>query len=195
MAKSHRAVSESEFESVLEAITGEGFGVIRDKLIVQMLWDTGVRVSELTNLDITHINHESKSAVIDTRKTGLKRTIVWSDKTHKLLMQYMELRLTECKQTGCIALFLGWKQGRGWYSRLTPRTVERNMKKYVLNAKLVERITPHSFRHGWAHKRRDQNAPLAFIQRGLGHVSPVSTFVYEQYKDLEFEQNARKYLI
>jgi integrase len=64
----------------------------------------------------------------------------------------------------------------------------------TLKASLNEKITPHSFRHGWAHKRRDQNAPLAFIQRGLGHANPVSTFIYEQYQDSEFEINANKYL-
>jgi integrase/recombinase XerC len=153
-----------------------------------------VRVSELTNLDITQINQKCQSAIIDTRKTGNKRTIVWSDNTHHLLINYMSVRLSQCNQCSSAALFLGWKQGIGWYTRLTPRTVERNLKKYVRNAGLIERITPHSFRHGWAHKRRDQNAPLAFIQRGLGHVSPVSTFVYEQYKDIEFEASAKRYL-
>ncbi|MDQ3050823.1 MAG: tyrosine-type recombinase/integrase [Bacteroidota bacterium] len=194
VAKSHRAVSEQEFESVLSEIPKSGFASIRDQLIICMLWDTGVRVSELTDLDVSQINENRHNTIITTKKTGLKRTIMWSKMTHELLLKYMALRINECSQTTSHALFLGWKQGTGWYSRLTTRTVERIIKKYVGNAKILERITPHSFRHGWAHKRRDQNAPLAFIQRGLGHVSPVSTFVYEQYKDVEFEKCAKKYL-
>ena len=80
-------------------------------------------------------------------------------------------------------------------TRLTTRTVQRVIKLSVQKAGLKERITPHSFRHGWAHKRRDQNAPLAFIQKGLGHISPISTFIYEQYNDMDFLQNANKYLV
>ncbi len=68
------------------------------------------------------------------------------------------------------------------------------VKYYIDRAGIKEKITPHSFRHGWAHFRRDQNASLAFIQRGLGHVNPISTFVYEQYNDMEFENNANNYL-
>ena len=77
---------------------------------------------------------------------------------------------------------------------MTSRTVQRIIRYYVNRAGIKEKITPHSFRHGWAHKRRDQNAPLSFIQRGLGHLSPVSTFIYEKYNDVEFVTNANNYL-
>jgi integrase/recombinase XerD len=194
MAKSHRAVSEEEFEKIIKEIPIKEFATLRDHVMIRLLWDTGIRVSELTNLDISQINERNQSTIIDTKKTGHKRTIMWSDATHSLLLKYLFLRVSICEHSPCAALFLGWKQGKGWYSRITSRTVERNLKRYVKNAKILEKITPHSFRHGWAHKRRDQNAPLAFIQKGLGHVSPVSTFVYEQYKDIEFEQSAKKYL-
>jgi integrase/recombinase XerD len=77
---------------------------------------------------------------------------------------------------------------------MTTRSVQRFIKRYVSMSGIKEKITPHSFRHGWAHFRRDQNAPLSFIQRGLGHVNPISTFVYEQYDDREFVDNAKAYL-
>ena len=73
------------------------------------------------------------------------------------------------------------------------RGKERIIKHYVNKAGVIEKITPHSFRHGWAHLRRDQNAPLSFIQRGLGHLNPVSTFIYEQYSDIDFERSAKTY--
>ena len=106
----------------------------------------------------------------------------------------MTVRLKESNKKGSDALFLGWANGSSWSLRITTRTVERLLKAYTQKIKILEKITPHSFRHGWAHKRRDQNAPLAFIQKGLGHLSPISTFVYEQYKDIEFENYASKYL-
>ena len=100
--------------------------------------------------------------------------------------------MKKCKEVG--AIFVGFLKGRGWTLRLTSRSVERMIKKYVSLAGIREKLSPHSFRHGWAHCRRDQNAPLAFIQKGLGHVSPISTFIYEQYNDKEFEAHASSYL-
>ncbi len=193
-AKSHRAITESEFDDMIRIIPESRFGDIRDKLIIHLLWDTGVRVSELTDLEITQIDLKTPNTQINTKKTGYKRTIVWSEKTHELLRKYIHLRNTECEHCNNTALFLGWKNGVGWYSRITPRTIERNIKRYAKDAGIQEKVTPHSFRHGFAHKRRDMNAPLAFIQKALGHLNPVSTFVYEQYKDVDFERNAKLYL-
>jgi site-specific recombinase XerD len=104
------------------------------------------------------------------------------------------LRLELRKPNHSSALFLGWNKNKGWSQRLTSKSVQRTIKYYVDRAGIKEKITPHSFRHGWAHKRRDQNAPLAFIQRGLGHINPISTFIYEQYNDVDFERNANSYL-
>jgi integrase/recombinase XerD len=162
--------------------------------MVRMLWDTGVRVSELCDMDVSQIDEEKHSAIIQTKKTSKKRIIVWSEATHKLLLKYLTIRLELHKYNQATALFIGWKKDNGWTSRLTSRSVERRIKWYVDRAGIKEKITPHSFRHGWAHQRRDQNAPLAFIQRGLGHSNPASTFVYEQYNDVEFERNANTYL-
>lgn len=192
--KSHRAVTEEEFYKINSVIPMNEFRELRDKVILNMLWDTGVRVSELCDLDISNINENKTSTVISTKKTGKKRIIVWSKETHELLMKYMPIRLQLNKLNGAMALFVGAPEGKRWTVRLTTKMIQRRVKMYVDRAGIKEKITPHSFRHGWAHKRRDLNAPLAFIQRGLGHRSPVSTFIYEQYSDNEFEKNAQNYL-
>jgi len=145
-------------------------------------------------LELTNVDENKRSAVISTKKTGKKRIIVWSKETHELLMKYMPIRLELHKINNATALFIGTEKGKGWSMRLTTRSVQRRLHYYVNQAGINEKITPHSFRHGWAHKRRDLNAPLAFIQRGLGHLSPVSTFKYEQYCDNEFEHHAMNYL-
>lgn len=192
--KSHRAITEEEYKKITEGICINEFLPLRDSIMIRLMWDTGVRVSELCDLDVSQIDENKTSAVIFTKKTGKQRIIVWSEETHKLLMKYLPLRMELEKQTYASALFVGWNKNKGWSARLTPRTVERRIKHYVSVAGIKEKITPHSFRHGWAHKRRDQNAPLSFIQRGLGHNNPVSTFIYEQYDDKEFVKNARGYL-
>ncbi|HZF99648.1 MAG TPA: tyrosine-type recombinase/integrase [Chitinophagales bacterium] len=193
-AKSHRAVTPEEFNRIVAEIPSKGFLPLRDTVIIRMLWDTGVRVSELCNLDVSQIDDTKRTTVIQTKKRGKKRVIVWSEETHALLIRYMEerLRLDKCKQLS--ALFVGWMKNEQWSTRLNTRSVQRIIKHYADRAGIKVKVTPHSFRHGWAHVRRDRNAPLAFIQRGLGHVSPLSTFVYQQYNDEEFERNADGYL-
>lgn len=193
-AKSHRAITEEEFNRIIAVIPENEFLMLRDLLMIRLLWDTGVRVSELCDLEITSIAENKMSAVISTKKTGKKRIIVWSRETHYYLMKYMPIRLELHNTNRATALLVGWQGGKGWSMRLTSRTVERRIKYYVSKTGIKEKITPHSFRHGWAHKRRDQNAPLAFIQKGLGHSNPISTFIYEQYNDNEFENNAKSYL-
>ena len=81
-AKSHRAIREEEFEKIISIIPENDFWGLRDNLIVRMLWDTGVRVSELTDLNVSQIDINNMSAVISTKKTANMRIIVWSKATH-----------------------------------------------------------------------------------------------------------------
>ena len=193
-SNSHRAITEEEYTRTISGIPGNEFISLRDLLIIRLLWDTGVRVSELCELNVAQINENSQSCVIYTKKSGNPRIIVWSKETHWYLLKYLSIRLEMKRLINTSALFLGLGPKKTWSNRLTRRSVQRIIKTHVKKAGINERITPHSFRHGWAHKRRDQNAPLAFIQRGLGHVSPISTFIYEQYNDHEFVKNANMYL-
>lgn len=192
--KSHRAIREEEFEKIISVIPENEFRFLRDLIIVRMLWDTGVRVSELCELDVSQIDTSKPIAVIATKKTTNMRTIVWSEETHRLLLKYIPIRIELYKLNKAPALFVGQQNNNSsWNFRLSTRSVERIIKYYADRAGIIEKITPHSFRHGWAHKRRDQNAPLSFIQRGLGHLNPESTFIYEQYSDVDFERSAKAY--
>jgi site-specific recombinase XerD len=192
--KSYKHIGEDEFKTIIGRIATDSFSGLRDNLIIRLLWDTGIRVSELCDLDTTQFDVTRNCSVIHSKKSNVPRTIMWSGDTHLVLLNYLSQRMTQTSQKDCTALFIGFLKGRGWSKRLTKRSVERIVKKYLHLAGILHNLSPHSFRHGWAHKRRDQNAPLSFIQKGLGHTSPISTFVYEQYNDKEFEENARKYL-
>lgn len=194
VAKSHRAIKEEEYVRIISEIPIKKFINLRDLILVRLLWDTGVRVSELCDLDVSQIDERKCTTIIQTKKTGKKRIIVWSAETHKLLMEYMTQRMSLRNVSNQRALFMGCTKGKDWSMRMTKRSVERIVRYYSAKAGIKEKITPHSFRHGWAHYRRDRNAPLAFIQKGLGHANPISTFVYEQYCDSDFEKNANSFL-
>jgi integrase len=192
--KHHRAITEGEYKRVIAEIQVKDFASLRDAVGIRLLWDTGMRVSELCDLSLTHINEKNNRAVICTKKTRKDRIIMWSDETHKLLMQYVSQRLKLEKAGATSALFVTRDDSKEFSLRMTSRHVQRKVKYYVARAGIKEKLTPHSFRHGWAHRRRDLNAPLTFIQHGLGHISPISTFIYQNYRDYEFEENAMKYL-
>jgi site-specific recombinase XerD len=188
--KSHRAVTEDEVSKILAVIDESSFAAFRDRIIVRMLWETGVRVSELTSLNIEQISRSRNKTSLITKKNNKRRIIVWSKETHILLSQYLELRQI---LTNTSPLFIS--NCMSGNTRLTPRSIERIVSYYARKASITEKVTPHSFRHGYAHHRRDKyNAPLSFISRALGHQNPVSTFIYEQYSDTEFESQAEKYL-
>ena len=194
-AKSHRAVTEEEYLKMIAGIPENEFVFLRDLILIRLLWDTGVRVSELCDLNTSDIDPKKLSAIIKTKKTGRPRVIVWSDETHRLLIKYFGIREELERTNGSSALFIGQAGNGQWSNRMSRRTAQRVVKSYAKKAGITAKVTPHSFRHGWAHKRRDQNAPLAFIQKGLGHINPISTFIYEQYNDIEFETNAKSYLL
>lgn len=192
-ANSHRALTEEDFQRLNKTIKTDSFHSLRDLVILRMLWDTGMRVSELCDLNLTDIDDRSSKAVVSTKKTSNMRVVIWSATTQQLLSKYIVMR-EELKGCESPALFVGARGKGNWSNRLTPRTIQRTLKDYCAGAGITAKTTPHGFRHGWAHKRRDKGAPLPFIQRGLGHVNPMSSFVYQQYSDPEFELSARAYL-
>lgn len=193
--KSHRAITESEYNRIVDVIPTNEFYLLRDALLIRLLWDTGIRVSELCDLNTADIDENRTSAIIYSKKSGIQRAIVWSAETHYLLIKYMSTRLEMENINRASALFVGKSTSREWSMRITPRTVQRIVRYYAKLAGIKEKVSPHSFRHGWAHKRRDNYAPLAFLQKGLGHVNPASTFIYQKYDDKEFMNYAKQHLL
>lgn len=192
-ARSHRAISESEVQRMIRAVEGESFIALRNRLILLMLWDTGVRVTELCRLRICDLDLQKKQAVIATEKTANVRIILWSETTNAYLLKYLAIH----KEHFCgindkvvIPLFVA-SRSRKRIEALNRATVERIVGYYARKADISAKTTPHTFRHGWAHLRRDLGAPLAFVQKGLGHTSPISTQTYQQYSDPEFVRSAK----
>lgn len=189
-ARSHRPTTEEEVRKIVAVIPEFTFIGLRDRLILMLFWDTGMRVSELCSIDMDQVSRGSRKATIVNRKNANSRIIMWSEETHALLCAYLPLRAIVSNQK---ALFIG--VARKGVSRLTLRSIERSVGLYVKKAGIEGKVTPHSFRHGWANYRRDRfNAPLSFLQKGLGHTNPISTFVYQQYNDKDFEDQADRYL-
>lgn len=194
-AHSHRAIEEDEVRKMIAEIEGDSFISSRNLLILLMLWDTGVRVTELCRMQISDLDLQKKQAVIATEKRDIMRIILWSESTNTHLMKYLEIHKQHFRNNvddKVIPLFVASRSKRN-IECLTRESVERIVSYYARKAGIKKKTTPHTFRHGWAHARRDLGAPLSFVQKGLGHTSPVSTQVYQQFTDPEFVKAGKGY--
>lgn len=188
-ANSYRALSVDEFNRTIAKVSTNSFYGKRDDLILRLLFETGIRLSELCDLNISDIDPIYSTTLIATKKTVNKRQIFWSEDTRKRMATYLPIREGISKSP---ALFTGRHTGK-ISQRLSHRAVQRMVKKYLTRAGINGR-SPHSFRHGKAHQLRDSGASLPLISQVLGHVDPKSSFRYMKDHDAEFEQNARRFL-
>ncbi|MFX0013749.1 MAG: site-specific tyrosine recombinase/integron integrase [Promethearchaeota archaeon] len=142
----------------------------RDKAILYLLYGTGMRVSELTNLNIEQIDLKEKIIHIVGGKGGKDRIIPLPNGIIKILEDYITTR----ENTQDPALILN-RSG----NRLTPRSVQRIVKKYKEAADLLERdVTPHTLRHAFATHLLSNAVDIRIIQELLGHASLSTTQLY-----------------
>jgi site-specific recombinase XerD len=144
------------------------------------LFITELRVSELTNLNRDQF---SESALLNSKtkelevviigKGGFQRVVYVSERSANWLIKYMRL----CK-SDTQALFTNLANNKTKTARLTPRSIELIIKRYVRLCGLPSTTTPHTIRHSYATDLLEQGADLRTIQEFLGHKNIVTTQVY-----------------
>lgn len=150
---------------------------LRDKALMEMLFSTGLRVSELCGLNKDDINLERREFGIIGK--GRKQRIVFiSDRSALWLGKYLTVRMDSYKP-----LFIRYAGGGDITAgnddmRLTPRSVQRMVEKYVRKAKLPVKATPHVFRHSFATDLLMNGADLRSVQELLGHKNVATTQIY-----------------
>jgi site-specific recombinase XerD len=160
---------------------GEGLLLRRDRAMLELLYAAGLRVSELTGLNLADM--EQKERILRVRGKGSKERIVpYGAKAQAALEKYWPMREQLLAQTGrgsggrephAEAVFLNYS-GR----RLTQRSVGRIVKKYVRIANVNWDLHPHSLRHAFATHLLADGADLRAIQELLGHQSLSTTQKY-----------------
>jgi len=152
---------------------------LRDKAILETLFSTGLRVSELVKLNRDSINLDKKEFGI-IGKGRRPRVVFLSDSAVSWLVRYLEHR-----DDSLAPLFIRYggkkpdEQDRtGESFRLSARSVERSVEKYVKRAKLSVKITPHGLRHSFATDLLSAGADLRAIQEMLGHKNISTTQIY-----------------
>jgi integrase/recombinase XerC/integrase/recombinase XerD len=147
------------------------FCAIRDNLILELLFSTGIRIGELVALNVADVDLDNRQIQITGRATRGRSVALTSDLVVSALRTYIEMRNERALDMP--ALFVG-RSG----TRLTIYSIENIFKKHVRLAEIKRHITPHALRHTMAAMLVSSGADIREVQEILGHASILSTQVY-----------------
>jgi len=140
---------------------------LRDRAILEVLYSTGIRVSELVGLNTGDVDLVSGSVKV-RGKGKRERLALLGAESQRAVRNYIEKRKTNSK-----AIFLNKNN-----TRLTDRSVRRIIDKYVKECSIENKISPHSIRHSFATHLLNNGADLRSIQELLGHKNLSTTQIY-----------------
>jgi len=169
-------ISVEELERLLKAPEGGDLKILRDRAIVELLFSTGLRVSELAGLDRDSVDLNKEE--FSVRGKGEKvRVVFLSSRAKKALKEYLEKREDISEK-----LF-----------PITPRSVERLLKYYAAKAGISKKVTPHVLRHMFATDLLINGADLRSVQALLGHSSITTTQIYTHVTDRSLREVHRAF--
>jgi len=155
---------------------------IRDRAILELLFSSGLRVSELTKLNRDHVNLTRREFMV--RGKGQKdRPIFISQEAADWISKYLEKRTDSSPPL--FARIGGGKKidQSGNFLRLTPRSVQRLVASYALKAGITKHVSPHTLRHSYATDLLMNGADLRSVQAMLGHSNISTTQIYTHITD------------
>jgi len=166
-------MSEDEMSMFLDLPQSKKPLDLRDRSILELLYATGIRVSELVGIDLEDVNFQEK--LIRVKGKGKKERLVpFGKKAEESMLVYLQSRyIIHDGEIDEEALFLNYKG-----QRITSRSIERIVDKYIQRSALHRKISPHSLRHSFASHLLSRGADLRVIQELLGHESLATTQKY-----------------
>lgn len=176
-ARPLKILDEAALKSLLEAPNITDKSGLRDKAILELLFSTGLRVSEAASLNRDSINLNRREFSV-VGKGSKERIVFLSDSAAEWLERYLNARNDSFKP-----LFVRF-QGKadlneeGNAMRLTPRSIERVVEKYVKATGLSVKATPHTLRHNFATDLLINGADIRSVQEMLGHSNISTTQIY-----------------
>jgi integrase/recombinase XerC len=168
-----KVLSAEQTGTLLDTPVNDYPQLIRDLAICELLYSCGLRVSELAGLDLGSIDLEQRQVRV-LGKGNKERMLPVGRTACRSLYLYLELRPKGDEQ----GLFLNYRGGR-----LTPRSIQRLLKRRLLQLNLPTDVTPHALRHSFATHLLDAGADLRVIQELLGHASLSTT---QRYTSVSF---------
>lgn len=175
-------LNEDELKRLFEVVKPDSLIGQRDRAILALLYSSGLRVSELSNLNRDNIN--LKRGEFSVRGKGQKDRVVFIDAyATQLLNDYLSVR-TDNDQ----ALFIRYSgtknvDNSGDFGRLTSRSIQRIVSHYAKLAGITKQVSPHTLRHSFATDLLMNGADLRSVQSLLGHSNIATTQIYTHVTD------------
>lgn len=188
-----------EVERLISAADGKETKHLRDKAMLELLFSSGLRVSELTSLDRTHLNLEKEE--FSVRGKGSKLRIVFISPGAKAALKAYLAKRTDVDPALFVAYpkkgLVNGKNATRESMRLTPRSVQRIVKYYAVKAGIVKDVHPHTLRHSFATDLLVNGADIRSVQAMLGHSSITTTQIYthitnERLKEIHQSFHAKR---
>lgn len=182
-----------EIERLLDAVDTNKIIGLRDRAILETLFSTGLRVAELVSLDREQVKLKADTEDLEITVVGKGqkvRTVYFSSRAIKHLRNFLNRRNDMDE-----ALFINYKPGiekSGLPRRLTTKSIEDIVKKYVKIAGLPTIVTPHTLRHSFATDLLSQGADIRLVQEFLGHRNIATTQIYTHVTNKQLKDVHRK---
>ena len=179
-------VKEKDMDSVLDGEFGDGFEAHRDKLVIMLFYMTGIRLSELINLDVSSVDM-SGGVLKVTGKRDKQRMIPFVGELSEHIASYIKERaqVVGCNQEALFVSLKGERITRSSVYRLVRRVLTEN------NVQLSKR-SPHVLRHSFATAMLNNNADLGVVKEILGHSRLATTEIYTHMTFEELKQFYKK---
>jgi len=173
-------ITKAELDRFLMSPDGDDLKSLRDKAMFELLFSTGLRVSELTSLsrdiDLT------KSEVSVRGKGDKVRVVFLSDHSKIVIQEYLKKR-KDMDEALFISVAPQKDSSKNDSLRITPRSIERIVKHYAIKAGISKKVTPHVIRHTFATDLLENGADLRSVQALLGHANISTTQIYTHVTD------------
>ncbi len=168
-------LTEQEVNDLLEQPDIKKPNELKDKAMLELMYSSGLRVSELINLKLSNINFPEKILKV-TGKGSKERIVPIGDFAMEYLLLYMNRvrNVSRFKNSNC--LFINTKTGKP-YSR---QSFFKKIKYYAMKAGITKKVSPHTLRHSFATHLLENGADLIMVQKMLGHTNIETTQIYTQ---------------
>ena len=166
---------EDEVENILRNIKIDTPAGYRNRIILELLWVSGMRISELSGLNYEDLNLEQNEIRV-FGKGSKERIVLIPDKTKEGLINYIENvsdLICKTEKNPSSPLFINYN---GF--RLQNQSIRKALKQAVQSIQFTKKVTPHVFRHSFATKLLEHGADLRVVQELLGHSSIKNTQIY-----------------
>ena len=182
-----------EVSNLLDQIDVDSDAGLRDRAIIELLFSSGLRVSELVNLNRDHINLGRREFMV--RGKGQKdRPVFVSKGAAERVEDYLAVR-----QDSLAPLFISYSKNAGQldtsgdYRRLSARSIQRMVAQYARLAGITKHVSPHTLRHSFATDLLMNGADLRSVQAMLGHSNISTTQVYTHVTDQHLKEVHTKF--